>query len=139
MGRSLTLRDGRGYGRIWERDVPQPPKREFGGREQSKSMSSSQESKWPWDGGIRSGLKTNGGKKAQIDTMNLQWWQGRETMSREKHMAGLWELLVHQDERRFCRKEVWHIDKAGRKSVTNLELWLWIFPLPCLCGNANPV
>lgn len=43
MGRSLTLRDERGYGRIWERDVPQPPRREFGGRGQCKSMSSGQE------------------------------------------------------------------------------------------------
>lgn len=73
-----------------------------------------------WD--IRPGLKTNGGRKAQIDTVNLQWWQGRETMSRKKHMAGLWELLVHQDKRRLCRKEDWHMDKAGRKAVTNLKL-----------------
>lgn len=29
------------------------------------------------------------GKKAQIDTVNSQWWEGREIMSREKHMAGL--------------------------------------------------
>lgn len=41
MGRSLTLRDGRGYGRIWERDVA--PKMDFGGKGQSKIMNSSQE------------------------------------------------------------------------------------------------
>lgn len=43
-------------------------------------------------------------------------------MSREKHMAGLWELPMHQDERRLCRNEDWHRDKAGRKAVTNLKL-----------------
>lgn len=45
--------------------------------------------KCPWDRCVRSGLKTNGGEKALIDTVNLQWWEGREIMSREKHMAGL--------------------------------------------------
>lgn len=60
--------------------MPQPPKRKFGRRGQCESMSSSQ---WPWDGVIRCGLKTNGGKKAGIDAVNLQWGEGRETMSRE--------------------------------------------------------
>lgn len=76
----------------------------------------------PWHGGIRSGVKTNGRKKAWIDTVNLQWWERRETMSREKHMVGLWELLVFQDERRLCWNEDWHMDKAERKAVINLKL-----------------
>lgn len=61
-------------------------------------------------------------RKAQTDTVNLQWWEGRGRRSGEKHTAGLWELLVGQGKRGLCQNEGWHVDKAVRKAVANLKL-----------------
>ena len=83
------------------------PRKEFGagGGGNGKGTSSS----WGWQvaagWGVLGPDLTQMRRKARIDTVDLQWREGRGTRSGEKHTAGLWELLVGPGKRGLCQNE----------------------------------